>query len=216
MPAAALNLLDVTVRSGSFRLEQLRFEVEPGAYAVLQGASGSGKTTILEAICGLRSIDSGEIVIRDARVDHLPPAHRGIGYVPQDGALFPTMTALRQIALPFELRGHGRAEAERRAGELAVMVGVEHLLPRRPRGFSGGERQRVAIARALAREPDVLVMDEPMGALDDAMRSRVVESLQGVHRHSGVTVLHVTHDARDVRDLANRVLRLEGGAVRPD
>ncbi len=203
----------VSIQACDFRLVDIDFTVPEGAYAILKGATGCGKTTILEATCGLRSISGGSIRIGERAVEGLPPARRNIGYVPQDGALFPTMTAGRQIGLPLVLRGASRADAEQRAAELADLVEITHLLDRRPDGFSGGERQRVAIARAIAWKPDLLLMDEPIGALDETMRARVVSALRAVHAHTGVTTLHVTHDPRDVADLSTILYRLEEGRV---
>lgn len=203
----------VSIRAGEFALDELTFVVPSGAYAVLMGATGSGKTTILEATCGLRAISNGSISIESRAIESLPPAERLIGYVPQDGALFPTMTARRQIALPMELRGADRPSALARAAELAELVQIEHLLDRRPQGFSGGERQRVAIARAIAWKPRLLLMDEPIGALDEVMRTRVLDALRAVHSHTGVTTIHVTHDPRDVEALSTMLFRLEDGTV---
>lgn len=203
----------VTIRAGQFSLTNLTFQIPAGAYAILMGATGSGKTTVLEAICGLRSIEHGHITLGTERVDELSPGARGIGYVPQDGALFPTMTTRQQIALPLEVRGSSREEAYRRAAELASLVQVEHLLDRRPQGFSGGERQRVAIARAIAFPPRLLLMDEPIGALDEIMRERVLSALQTVHEHTGVTTIHVTHDPRDANEVGSMRLELKEGAI---
>lgn len=203
----------VSIRAGEFVLQELDFVVPRGAYAILMGATGSGKTTILEATCGLRTISGGSIAIEDRSIETLAPADRLIGYVPQDGALFPTMTARRQIALPMELRGETRADALARAAELAELVHIEHLLDRRPQGFSGGERQRVAIARAIAWKPQLLLMDEPIGALDETMRARVLDALRVVHAHTGVTTVHVTHDPRDVEAISTMLLQLEDGTV---
>jgi ABC-type sugar transport system ATPase subunit len=212
-PPAGLFFDDVSLHAGEFRLDELSFEVPPGAYAILMGATGSGKTTILEATCGLRPTTRGRISIGTERIDTLRPADRVIGYVPQDGALFPTMTARSQIALPLEVRGTPRAEAYERAKELARIVKVEHLLDRRPAGFSGGERQRVAIARAIAHPPRLLLMDEPIGALDEVMRERVINALRSVHELTGVTTIHVTHDPRDAEELGSIRLRVEEGKV---
>ena len=211
--AIGLTLENVSLHAGDFRLADLSFEVPPGAYAILMGPTGCGKTTLLEAICGLRDIDKGRIALGAERIDQLRPADRVIGYVPQDGALFPTMTAREQIALPLEVRGESREAAQQRATELAKLVRVDHLLDRRPAGFSGGERQRVAIARAIAHPPRLLLMDEPIGALDELMRERVLNAIRSVHEHTGVTTIHVTHDPRDASELGSLQLKLEEGRL---
>ena len=213
-PDAGLRFEGVCVSAGEFSLRDLEFDVPSGAYAIFTGVTGSGKTTILESTCGLREIERGTIRLEGRRIDGLPPAGRHIGYVPQDGALFPTMTARRQIALPLEIRGTPASETAARVEELAELVDITPLLDRRPIGYSGGERQRVAIARAIAWKPELLLMDEPIGALDVRMRERVIAALRAVHAHAGVTTIHVTHDPRDVAELATCRLSLEAGKVR--
>ena len=203
-----LHVEDLAIRAGDFHLEGLTFSVPEGAYAVLTGPTGSGKTTILESICGLRQIERGKITLGSRRIDTLRPADRIIGYVPQDGALFPTMTARAQIMLPLEVRGSDRSFAAARAEELARLVDIEHLLDRRPSGYSGGERQRVAIARAIAHPPQLLIMDEPVAALDETMRTRVLSALKSVHGSMGITTIHVTHDPRDTEELGSMRLAL--------
>ena len=209
-----LRFEGVCVSAGDFVLANLDFEVPAGAYAIFTGVTGSGKTTILESACGLREIERGVISLGGRRIDGLPPAGRHIGYVPQDGALFPTMTARRQIGLPLEIRGVPAVEIASRVEELSELVEIAPLLDRRPDGYSGGERQRVAIARAIAWKPQLLLMDEPIGALDERMRERVIAALRAVHDHAGVTTIHVTHDPRDVAELATCRLSLEAGKVR--
>ena len=208
-----ISVKNLSLSVGEFSLENVSFEVPSRSYCALMGKTGCGKTTILEAICGLRSVSNGSIRLGGRAIETLPPGRRNIGYVPQDGVLFPTMTALRQIALPLELRGASREAARARARELAELIDIVHLLDRRPQGFSGGERQRVAIARAIAWKPDLLLMDEPIGALDEVMRGRVVDALRVVHEHTGVTIIHVTHDPRDAEELATTLYQLDDGRV---
>jgi molybdate/tungstate transport system ATP-binding protein len=204
---------NLTVASGSFRIAGLDFEVPAGSYTVLMGRTGSGKTSLLETLAGLLPPLRGKITIGGKDVTGSRPADRGIGYVPQDGALFPTMTVAEHLAFALRVRKRPRAEIEARVAELAGLLNLTQLLARKPRGLSGGERQRVALGRAMAGSPAVLLLDEPLSALDQESREELYTVLQRVHAESGVTLLHVTHDHEDARRLAERVLRIEGGAV---
>jgi len=203
----------VTVRSGGFELRDVGFTVPAGAYGVLMGRTGSGKSTLLEAICGLRPVAAGSIRLGDRDVTRLPAAARDIGYVPQDRVLFSHMTVERQIALPLEVRRWPRARIGPRVAEVATLLGIEPLLARHPAGLSGGEAQRVALARALVFRPEVLLLDEPLTGLDEATRAGACDVLAGVHRSTGVTVLHVTHDSRESRRLADVCFVIEAGEV---
>ena len=203
----------VTVRSGGFELRDVRFAVPTGSYGVLMGRTGSGKSTVLEAICGLRPVAAGTIRLGNRDVTRLPAAARDIGYVPQDRVLFSHMSVGRQIALPLEVRRWPRDTILPRVVEVAVLLGIEPLLTRHPAGLSGGEAQRVALARALVFRPEVLLLDEPLTGLDEATRAGACEVLADVHRSTGVTVLHVTHDSRESRRLAEVCFVVEHGEV---
>lgn len=204
---------NLTVRLGTFSLEQISFEVGNGEYAVLMGKTGSGKTTILEAICGLKSMETGSIFLDGTDVARRKPAERGIGYVPQDGALFGTMTIRDHLAFALLLRKWSRRAVDHRVAELADLLNLEHLLSRKPHGLSGGEIQRVALGRALANHPAFLCLDEPLSALDEETRGEMYELLKSVQRHTGVTTLHVTHSRNESHALADRMLLLKDGRV---
>src|SRR5205085_1321628 len=135
---------------------------------------------------------SGRIVLMDRDVTNLKPAERGIGYVPQDGALFPTMTVQEHLAFALRIRHWERRRIEETVTEIAGLLGLQHLLDRKPAGLSGGEAQRVALGRALSFHPGVLLLDEPLSALDEATRAEMYELLRAVRRRTGVTALHVT------------------------
>jgi ABC-type sugar transport system ATPase subunit len=205
---------NLTIHQGDFALRNVSFRIEPGQYGVLMGKTGSGKTTILECICGLRRMEAGRITLAGRDVTGLKPAERNIGYVPQDSALFTTMTVRRQLAFSLAIRGWARDAMAKRVGELAELLGIAHLLDRKPAGLSGGETQRVALGRALAFRPPVLCMDEPLSALDDDTRQEMYELLETVRTHTGVTTLHVTHNRGETQRLADRLLVLEDGVVR--
>lgn len=210
-----IRVENLGVRAGGFRLAGIHFELPAGSYAVLMGRTGCGKTTLLEALCGLRRVESGRVWLDGADVTDWDPAWRGIGYVPQDRALFQTMTVEENLAFGLTLRRVPRTEMQTRVQALAEMLGIAHLLRRRPQGLSGGETQRVALGRALAIQPRILCLDEPLSALDEDTRGDMYALLQSVREHTRVTTLHVTHHLEDARRLADRVFRLENGAMTP-
>jgi ABC-type sugar transport system ATPase subunit len=208
-----IDLRDVTVQAGTFRLERVSFAVQPGDYAALMGRTGRGKTTLLEAICGLRSVIAGQILLQETDVTHWAPGDRQIGYVPQDLALFPTMSVRQHFEFALRLRHWSATDVTSRVAEVAEMLGVAHLLDRRVKGLSGGESQRVALGRALSFRPQVLLLDEPLSALDQETRQEMYGVLKSVKQATGVTVLHVTHNREDAEALANRTLLLHEGQV---
>src|SRR4051812_25605066 len=146
------------------------------------GPTGCGKTSVLEAVAGLRHVADGSIHLDDRDVTDLAPGSRGIGYVPQDGALFRTMTVYNHLAFALHLRNERRAAVDRRVRELADWLGIVPLLGRRPVGLSGGEAQRVALGRALSFRPKFLLLDEPLSALDEDTRGSIVELLHGLRK----------------------------------
>ncbi len=203
----------LTVGHGGFRLARLDLSVPGGCYGVLMGATGSGKTTLVECLCGLRAAEAGTIRIGSREVTGTPPGVRGIGYVPQDGALFPTMTVAEHLAFALTVRRWPAAARAARVAEVAEQLGVTALLARRPQGLSGGERQRVALGRALAYRPAAMILDEPLSALDESAHGEMCALLRTVQRATGVTVLHVTHSRREAALLADRLWQLADGAL---
>ena len=208
-----IELRDVTVEAGTFRLERVSLTLPSGAYGVLMGRTGSGKTTLLEAVCGLRWVRSGQIVLPVGDVTDWPPGKREIGFVPQEGTLFPTKTVREQLGFGPRIRRWDEVRIQERVEELAEMLGIEPLLDRKPEGLSGGERQRVALGRAIAARPPVLCLDEPLSALDEGTRDEMVGVIQRVVREHGITVLHITHSREEAKTFADRVFLLEHGKV---
>jgi len=206
-----IELSNVFIRAGDFRLDDISFSVEAGKYAVLMGRTGRGKTTVLESICGLRRIERGRILIHGTDVTDWPPADREIGYVPQDLALFPTLSVAEHLQFALRLRGQPRAHIDQRTEELADVLGIEHLLARGIEGLSGGERQRVALGRALSFHPSVLLLDEPLSALDEATREEMQSLLRKIKVTAGVTILHVTHSSEEATALADCRIQLQDG-----
>jgi ABC-type Fe3+/spermidine/putrescine transport system ATPase subunit len=201
-----IELRTVCLKADAFHLRNLELNVQQGEYVALMGRTGKGKTTVLEIIAGLRRIQSGSIHIAGEDVTRLPPAQRGVGYVPQDLALFPTMTVQQNLDFALRLRG-GKADAHLQ--KLIDWLGLAPLLTRRVTHLSGGEAQRTALGRALAFKPRVLLLDEPFSALDEATRDHMYRLMQHVREHTPVTVLHVTHSRAEALSLADRVLSMD-------
>ena len=201
------------VRVGSFELRDISFEVPQGQFGVLMGKTGTGKTTLLEAICGLKPVIAGTIRLTGEDVTRLKPAERGIGYVPQDGALFSSMTVREHLAFAPATRKWERQAIRTRVAELAELLGLTALLDRRPQGLSGGEAQRVALGRALACRPRILCLDEPLSALDEDTKAGLYELLLSVRQRERVTALYVTHSREDAERLADVRLRLDNGTI---
>ena len=209
-----IQLENLCLRNGSFELNDLSATIPSESYGILMGRTGCGKTTILEAICGLRPhVFSGTIRLNDSDVTHLKPAERGIGYVPQDSALFETMSIFENVAFALRLRKWTETDIEKRVHELAKLMGITTLLGRRPFGLSGGEAKRVALARALAASPGVLCRDEPLSALDEQTHGEICDLLSELHREINVTILHITHSSTEARRLGETFLRLEDGKL---
>jgi ABC-type sugar transport system ATPase subunit len=208
-----ISIQNLSVWQGAFALSGVSLAVPQGQYAVLMGRSGSGKTTVLEAVAGLRKIQSGTITLAGRDVTTLAPAAGHVGYVPQDGVLFSTMTVRENIGFALRVRGDSRSEIAKRVGELAEQLEVAHLLDRGPHFLSGGERHRVALGRALASRPPVLLLDEPLASLDDDTRDHLVTLLARLRDAREVTVLHVTHNRTEAGRLADLMFRIEAGAV---
>jgi ABC-type sugar transport system ATPase subunit len=201
------------LEQGTFALRDVAFTVPTGRYAVLMGRTGSGKTTILEAVTGLRPVRAGRVVLGGREVTSLPPAARGVGYVPQDAALFRTMTVRENLAFALMLRKMPGPTIDARVRELADWLRLTPLLERWPAGLSGGEAQRVALGRALSFEPRYLLLDEPLSSLDEEVRGQMVGLLASLRQRGQVTVLHVTHSRREAEQLGDLILRLESGKV---
>jgi ABC-type sugar transport system ATPase subunit len=204
---------NLCVRAGAFTLQGVSLSIPTGEYAALMGKSGCGKTTLLEAVCGLRPVHAGAVRLDERDVTRLRPAERGVGYVPQDLALFPTRTVEQHLAFAPLLRRWPSSAIAERVTELAGLLGVMRLLHRRPQGLSGGEKQRVALGRALSFRPQLLLLDEPLSALDDETHADMIALLRMVQRRTGVTTLHVTHRLTEAQALADRIFLMKNGAI---
>jgi ABC-type sugar transport system ATPase subunit len=208
-----IDVANLCLKQGAFQLADISFQVPKGKYALLMGKTGCGKTTILEALAGLRPITSGRIKLNERDVTDRPPAERTVGYVPQDGALFQTMTVRDNLAFALTIRNQPAATIRERVTQLADWLQVTHLLDRRAVGLSGGETQRIALGRALANHPPILLMDEPLSSLDEETRDRMIELLKGLPQRADVTVLHVTHSRHEADHLGEQIFRLQDGRI---
>jgi len=208
-----IELRDVTITAGRFTLESICLDVPRGSYAILMGQTGRGKTTILEAICGLRHVSGGSILIDGTDVTDWSPGDRQIGYVPQDLALFPTLNVADHLAFALRLRKRPAGDVKRKIQELAEVLSITGLLGRNVRSLSGGESQRVALGRALSFDPAVLLLDEPLSALDESTRHDMHRLLRRVKETTGVTTLHVTHSNAEADILADCRFELNDGVV---
>ena len=211
MTYLAIDSLSVDV--GGFALRDFSLATNRGEYTIILGPTGAGKTILLETIAGLHSVRAGRITIEDEEITHLPPEHRRIGFVYQDYMLFPHLTVAKNLEFGLDMRGINRHSAATKVQEAATLLGIEHLLPRMPVGLSGGEKQRVALARALVIEPRLLLLDEPLSALDPERRESLQQELSLVHDRLSTTTLHVTHDFEEAISLGDRVAVINDGRI---
>jgi putative spermidine/putrescine transport system ATP-binding protein len=199
---------------GQLALDDLSLDVAPGSFQAILGPSGSGKTSLLMSIAGFLAPDSGRVLVNGRDVLPLPPERRNFGMVFQGYALFPHLTVLDNVAFALRAKGAAKGERNRRARtaiELVRLSGMEH---RYPRQLSGGQQQRVALARAIAFQPDLLLLDEPLSALDRALRSDLQTELKDLQRKTGLTCLYVTHDQDEALSMADVVAVMASGQIK--
>jgi len=220
-----IELRGVSKRWREFSIKNINLEVKKGEYFVILGPTGAGKTLLLELIAGFHFPDEGRILIDGEDMTFSPPEERDIGFIYQDYMLFPHLTVEKNIAFGLRARQRGRFKRERREGrekreeierkvkEVLQMLGIEHLAKRRPATLSGGEQQKVAIARALAIEPRILLLDEPLSALDMRTKEQLRGDLRRLNRENGITMVHVTHDQTEAAMLADRIAVMMRGRI---
>jgi len=194
-------------------VKSLDFAVERGEFVTLLGPSGSGKTTTLMMLAGFEEASSGTIAFDGRPLNNVPAHRRGIGVVFQNYALFPHMSVAANLSFPMEMQGVGRAEREERVRAALDMVKLGHLGDRRPAQLSGGQQQRVALARALVFRPKLVLMDEPLGALDKQLREHMQLEIKHIHEKLGVTVVYVTHDQGEALTMSDRVAVFHHGRI---
>ncbi|QKC97393.1 ABC transporter ATP-binding protein [Mesorhizobium sp. NZP2298] len=194
-------------------VRDLNLDIRRGEFLTLLGPSGSGKTTALMMLAGFEEPSQGEILINGRRIDNVSPNRRGIGMVFQNYALFPHMTVAENLAFPLQVRRIGRAEVEERVKSLLEMVRLPSLGARRPDQLSGGQQQRIAVARALIFQPSLVLMDEPLGALDKQLREQMQYEIKEIHARLGVTFVYVTHDQTEALTMSDRIAVFNAGSV---
>jgi multiple sugar transport system ATP-binding protein len=195
-------------------VNNVNLQTREGEFLVFLGPSGSGKTTLLRMIAGLETPTAGEILIGGAMVNHLPPRERRIAMVFQSYALYPHLTVFQNIAFPLKAQKVKKDLHRQKVDWAASLLGIGHLLERKPRELSGGERQRVALARAIVREPSVFLLDEPLSNLDAKLRASAREELEQFQKRIGTTTIYVTHDQVEAMAMGDRVVVLHQGIVR--
>ncbi|WP_292519040.1 ABC transporter ATP-binding protein [Methanoculleus sp.] len=208
-----LSIRDLSLSLGEFFLAGVDLTVADGEYFIVLGPTGAGKTILLETIAGIYAPDTGTITLDGRDITRTDPKDRGIGMVYQDYMLFPHLTVAANIGFGLLQRGVDPARIREAVREAADLLGIGHLLDRTPGTLSGGEQQRAAIARALVLRPRVLLLDEPLSALDAVTRDRLRKELRAVHRATNTTVVHITHHFEDIFALADRVAVMQDGKV---
>ena len=212
-----IRLVDITKRFGATTvLDGVSLDIPTGGFVALLGPSGSGKTTLLRMVAGLDQPDGGALWLDGRPALDMPPGSRGIGFVFQGYALFAHMTVEDNIGFGLRVRGQNRAARAEAVKRLLAMMHLEGLGARLPAQLSGGQRQRVALARALAVQPRILLLDEPFGALDRAVREELRTTLKRIHQELGITTLFVTHDQDEAVQLADRAVILTRGRLTAD
>lgn len=219
---ASITIRDMCVsynRGKTYALDHLSLEVKDGEFCVFLGPSGCGKSTAMYCIAGLLRPDQGEVQIGGSAMTapgkgvFVPPQERNIAMVFQEYALYPNMTVRGNMSFALETRKEPKAAVARRVDEMAKMLSIEHLLDRRPAELSGGQRQRVALGRALVRDPNVFLLDEPLGNLDAKLREQVRYELKKIQAQLGVTTVYVTHDQTEAMTMADHIILMKDGRI---
>jgi spermidine/putrescine ABC transporter ATP-binding subunit len=213
-PAPILEVERISKRYGEVdALREVSLRIAEGELVTLLGPSGSGKSTLLKIIVGALAPTSGRLLLRGEDITSLPARFRGIGIVFQNFALMPHLTAFDNVAFPLQVRRTPRAEIERRVREALELVQLPDVGNRKPRELSGGQQQRVAIARVLVYRPSVILMDEPLGALDKKLRDQMQLEIKRLHRSLKLSLIYVTHDQEEALTLSDRICLMEGGRI---
>jgi sn-glycerol 3-phosphate transport system ATP-binding protein len=210
---AGLSVRDLCLHLGSFRLTDICLDVRAGSCCVLLGPTGSGKSLLVESICGLRRPSSGSVQIAGREVTRLDPSKRNIGYLPQDYALLPFQTVRENLAFGLLARRVPADQRRQRVARMLELLRMEHLLERKPAQLSGGERQRLALGRAMIGRPDLLLLDEPLSALDETTAEELMGEMLRLRRQFGITALHICHSLEEALRMGDRLALIQNGRL---
>ncbi len=208
-----IELTNIELKAGAFHLGPLNFKAEAHSYVAVVGPTGAGKSLTGRIIAGIITPCSGQVTVDGNDITDLAPESRGIGYVPQDYALFPHMTVRKNLAFGLAAKNRSVQEQEEEATRLAAQLEISHLLDRHPANLSGGERQRVALGRAMAVKPGVMILDEPLSAVDESIRLELTRCIADLHRRTGGCFIHVTHNLNEALSLASLVIVMMDGKI---
>lgn len=210
----SIELKDVSKKFGAtFALRPTALSVRKGEFLTLLGPSGSGKSTLLNLISGGYPASSGQILLNGKDITNAPPRERGIGMVFQNYALMPHMTAFENVAYPLRVRGFSKADIHRKVTDALARVGLAGFEARKPKQLSGGQQQRVGIARCIVYSPAIIMMDEPLGALDKNLREQMQDEIKILHRDLGTTFIYVTHDQEEALNMSDRICLMNNGSI---
>ncbi|MEO3999686.1 ABC transporter ATP-binding protein [Mesorhizobium sp. CAU 1732] len=211
---SSITVRDVVKTYGNFRAaDHISIDIEPGEFITLLGPSGSGKTTLLNLVAGFQKLNEGEILVDGKAIHRVPTHRRGFGMVFQSYALFPNMTVNQNVAFPLRMAGVDRATTDRRVAETLEIMRLSEHAAKMPSQMSGGQQQRVAIARSIVMRPKVVLMDEPLSALDRRLRESIQIEIRDLHQALGSTILFVTHDQGEALTMSDRIAVLENGRI---
>lgn len=213
MAGITFNNVKKVYPGGVTAVRDFSIEIPDREFVVLVGPSGCGKSTVLRMIAGLEALTEGELLIGDKLMNDVPPKDRDIAMVFQNYALYPHMTAYKNMAFGLQNRRMPRAEIDKKVREVAQILGIEELLKRKPKAMSGGQRQRVALGRAIVREPSVFLLDEPLSNLDAKLRTSMRTEIIKLHKRLGTTFIYVTHDQIEAMTMGDRIIVMRDGVI---